>query len=708
MHLRIDGLLATGGLQSLDHLVIGAFLAGLLAMGFSIARRQKSTDDFFVGGRNLPSWAVGISLIASLLSTITYLGMPGEMFRTGLGFLTRQLGLPIVLLIVWFLWIPFFMRLGLTSAYEYLERRFNYATRAIAAVFCLFLLFGWISVVVLTASKAMAEIADLRLDNVSWLGKNIPATRTQSDGTARIGPEDLTDSWPRLIAEIPAQVASDAAAPGKQVWQCLPPSVRDDWQSLVDSGRQTEDDRQWIADQLTAVLSRRDLYDGRAWESVHLVESAGSYLKAGVDQLSDREVSYMNRALLVSAFPAEIEASRPGYRDADMHALIITIGLFSVLYTTLGGIRAVVWTDVIQFFILIAGALVTMAVIGWETNSGLGDWLQTVREYKHEQVEWFSWDIGTRSTVFSISIGMLFWHMCTHGANQVALQRYFTVKDVWAARRSFLVNAVASIGLGIILAGVGISLMHFIQHHEAMGIEAVEGIDSAVESIRNESQDKIFPQFIHSSYFPVGLRGLVVAALFAAAMSTIDSGANSVSTIVTVDFFRRLFPGGSAYLSELKLARILTASMGIVVVLSTVGLYHLSKGTDLITLCQKGFNCFLGPLGALFVLAMFSSRVTARSVIPAVLIGELVGIGASYSVELSTAFAAYMGGSLEVFGRTITLKTIPFSTHLVVPAAWLATIVVAYVLALVQRTRVSEDQRQWMWRPVVRGSREMS
>ncbi|MGH7129534.1 MAG: sodium:solute symporter family transporter, partial [Planctomycetaceae bacterium] len=278
-----------GGLTSLDLGVIVVYLALTLGMGVWIARRQKSTEDYFLGGRNLPSWAVGLSLIASLLSTITYLGMPGEMFRSGVAFLTRQLGLPLVLLVVWFLWIPFFMRLRLTSAYEYLERRYNYAVRALAAVFCLLLLFGWISVVVLTASMAMAEIS--RLDIAGLLG-----------GAA---------SSETVVAETAAPVV----------------------------------------------------------------------------------------------------------RDVDMYAIIAGMGLITVLYTTLGGITADVWTDVVQFFVLLGGAFVTMAVVAWTTDSGLMDWLATSREYRHEEVKWFSWDIRDRSTVFAISIGMFFWHTCTHGAN---------------------------------------------------------------------------------------------------------------------------------------------------------------------------------------------------------------------------------------------------------------------------------------------------
>ena len=552
----------TGGLTIVDGVVVGLYLAAMLAMGFVIARRNASTDDFFVGGRNLPSWAVGISLIASLLSTITYLGMPGEMFRTGIGFLTRQLGIPIVLLVVWFVWIPFFMRLNLTSAYEYLERRFNYATRALAAVFCICLLLGWIAVVVLTASGAMVEIANLRLD---WFFSSDPA-------------------------------------------------------------------------------------------------------------------------------------------DADMHALILGVGLFSIVYTTLGGLRAVVWTDVVQFFVLLTGAVFTMAAVSVRTETGLGDWLEFSQGYKHEQVEWFSWDVANRSTIFSISIGMLFWHACTHGANQVALQRYFAVKDIWAARRSFLVNAVSSIGLGILLAGVGLSLMYFVLGSDQANVEMLQARAELLPDLENASpeeiadlnatrtnaQKNVFPQFIRL-YLPSGLRGLVVAALFAAAMSTIDSGANSISTIVTVDFVRPLRGSPLTKAGELRLARMLTASMGGVVVVTTVILHHLSKGTNIIDLCQRGFNCFLGPLGALFVLAMFSRRATPRTVIPALLVGEIVGVGLSYSKEVSTLLFSMA----EPFS---------FSTHLVVPSAWLATMVTSLVMSAVLRERAQGEKQQWMWRHVVDGS----
>ena len=221
-----------GGLTSFDILVIACYFMLLIVQGVRIARKQRSKDDFFVGGRNLPAWAVGISLFASVRSTILYLGQPGEMFRTGLTFLTRQASLPLILIVVCFVWIPFFMRLNLTSAYEYLERRFDYSVRALAAVFCLLLIFGWISVVVLTASTALVEIT-------------------------------------RIESVLPFVSGTDDA----------------------------------------------------------------------------------------------------------VYTTVLGVGIFSVVYTTLGGIRAVSWTDFIQFVVLLIGALFTMGAVAWMTQSHLGDWI---------------------------------------------------------------------------------------------------------------------------------------------------------------------------------------------------------------------------------------------------------------------------------------------------------------------------------------------
>jgi len=530
-------------MTGLDMLVLAVYFIAIMGMGLWLSRKNESTEDFFVGGRRMPAWAIGVSIFASVFSTITYLGLPGEMFRSGLGYLVRHAALPIVLPIIWWLWIPFFMRLKLTSVYEYLEVRFDRRTRQLASCFCLLLLLGWLSVVVLTASQAAATIANVKL---SWF----------------------------------------------------------------------------------------------------------------------------------------FGASPP---DTDIIAMIVAVGVFSTVYTTLGGMRAVVWTDVIQFAVLLGGALFAMTAVAVQTGSGPADWLEVSSRQRFEKVEFFSFDPTTRSTIVTIIINYMFWDLCTHGANQVTLQRYFSVASAKAAQRSFLINSICSVILAGVLAGTGLSLMYLLQSNAQVpdGMQATrDALHSSVDAVRHTAQDRAFPDFIRHC-LPSGLRGLVLAALFAAAMSTIDSGANSISTIVLVDFIRPVRKKAVTPAGELRTARILTASMGLVVVVISVGLFHLSKETNLIDLCQRGFNCFLGPLGGLFVLAMFSKRATPRTVIPAVLIGEVAGVLIAYSRDL--------------FGY-------PISTHWVVPSAWLTTILVSQSLSLLTSARATDTQRKWMWHGVVRGA----
>ena len=105
-----------------------------------------------------------------------------------------------------------------------------------------------------------------------------------------------------------------------------------------------------------------------------------------------------------------------------------------------------------------------------------------------------------------------------------------------------------------------------------------------------------------------------------------------------------------------------------------------AKGTNIIDLCQRGFNCFLGPLGATFMLGMFSRRVCPIHMVPAFVLGEVVGVSTSYSMQF--------------FG-------VPFSTHLIVPAAWAATMIAALLLSLLIPRRPSTEQLRWTRRGVL-------
>ena len=116
------------GLQTIDYAVVLVYLLGVLAVGCFFSRRQHETSEFFVGGRRMPWLAVGLSIVATMLSTVSYLATPGEVIQHGLALSVGWLAIPIAFVIVNFLWIPFFMRLGVTSIYEYLEPRFGLLT----------------------------------------------------------------------------------------------------------------------------------------------------------------------------------------------------------------------------------------------------------------------------------------------------------------------------------------------------------------------------------------------------------------------------------------------------------------------------------------------------------------------------------------------------------------------------------------------------
>ena len=124
-------LMLDTGLEWQDFAAIAFYFVLTFGIALWFGRKQKNVDDFFVGGRRMPWFAVGLSILATLFSTLSYLGMPGEMIKNGVGVFMGYLAVPFSMAVVTLLWIPFFMRLRLTSAYEYLELRFSYPVRQI-------------------------------------------------------------------------------------------------------------------------------------------------------------------------------------------------------------------------------------------------------------------------------------------------------------------------------------------------------------------------------------------------------------------------------------------------------------------------------------------------------------------------------------------------------------------------------------------------
>src|SRR6476620_124336 len=147
------------GLKTFDVVVVVLYVLATMYIVYRASRHQKDTDDFFLGSRRLPWMAVGLSIMATLLSSLTYLGLTGEIVKNGIAaFMTQVAILPAAPLVL-FLFVPFFMRLRFTSAYEYLEHRFDFRTRLLGGALFLLLRLGWVSLVMYSGSLALATMA---------------------------------------------------------------------------------------------------------------------------------------------------------------------------------------------------------------------------------------------------------------------------------------------------------------------------------------------------------------------------------------------------------------------------------------------------------------------------------------------------------------------------------------------------------------------
>lgn len=154
------------GLHFIDGLIIAAYACAMLSLGWYYSRRQQSTDEYFTGSRAMNPLLIGISLFATLLSTITYLCGPGEIITYGPYMLTGVLSFPIAYVIVGYLLIPVFMRHRVTSAYELLEMKLGLSTRLVGATMFIALRLVWMAVLLNFAANAMLVM--LGLDS-RWL-----------------------------------------------------------------------------------------------------------------------------------------------------------------------------------------------------------------------------------------------------------------------------------------------------------------------------------------------------------------------------------------------------------------------------------------------------------------------------------------------------------------------------------------------------------
>ena len=320
-------------------------------------------------------------------------------------------------------------------------------------------------------------------------------------------------------------------------------------------------------------------------------------------------------AVIIYATASKVMVPLLGLEESVTPYICAVMGLITVVYTSMGGLRAVVLTDVIQTAILFGAAILTLGVITWQMG-GPSAWWPTHWPEHWPDPTW-GYDPTVRVTFLGAALCSFTWWVCTSSSDQMAIQRYLATRDAKAARRVLLTSLTCDVLVGTFLCVLGLALLAYFRCHPLMLPEG--------ETLMTDP-DRLFPRFIMEG-LPAGLSGLVVAGLLAAAMSSLSSGVSSSCLVITVDFIDRFRKSAQGETDHVRMAKFVSAGVGItVVVLSCyVGVV---KG-NLAEIAGKVVNLLVTPLAGLFFMAMFIRWATSFGTI----VGAAVGLMAAFTIN---------------------------------------------------------------------------
>ena len=433
---------AAGAMQTLDLAILVAYLLGIVLLGAILARRQRTTADYFLGSRRLPWWAIAMSIVATETSTITFISVPGIVYAKGGNFQFIQLALGYLIgrIVIALTLIPLYFRGELLTVYQLLGERFGLRVRVLA------------------------------------------------------------------------------------------------------SG---------------LFVTMRNIADG---------------------------IRLLLTAIVLAAVYTALNAGAPADTTVIVGAIVL-LGVVMIAFTVLGGIEAVIWVEVIQLVIYVGGAIAAAVVI---TEAIPGGWAQAVAAA--ERFGKFAWlDWGLRETAYSFPvpfvstslafslpvdvsksytflagvIGGCFLTLSTHGTDQYLVQRYLCTDRPGRAGAALVVSGAVVLAqfLGFLL--IGALLFAFYAPFNDPAYAAATG------AFPFAGGDRVFPDFI-TRHLPVGLAGLVVAAIFAAALS---SSLNAIASTVVNDFYRPWRPQADER-TLMRLSRRLTIAFGVVQVGVAIAVMH--------------------------------------------------------------------------------------------------------------------------------------
>lgn len=455
----------TNAIHWLDWLVIGLYLVGLIGFGIWLSLRQFSRADYYVGGRNIGSWPIAISTMATQCSTNSILGAPSFVAFTaggGLVWLQYELAVPLAMIAIMLVLLPTFRSLQLVSVYAYLERRFDLKTRLILS----------------------------------------------------------------------------------GLFQCI-----------------------------------------RAFATAVTIYSIALVIE------------------LITGLP--------------FWGAVLLLGVFTLIYDIFGGVRGVIYSDVIQMFILVSVLGLVLYLLIQEFD-GITQMFAAFPQDRLNTLDFSHHGLGDGQTFafLPMLIGGFFLYVSYYGCDQSQVQRVLCASSTAQSQKALFLNGLLRFPLVLLYCLVGVGIGSY-------ALNTPDFIASLPLNGAQPNYNLIVPQYILQA-LPVGLVGLALVALFAAAMSSLDSVINSLSASTMEDFVRRFHKGQWSDQQELWISRIITLLWGTIAIVFS---FYVGDIADSVLVAINKIGSLInGPVLGVFLLGLLTKRTTGT--------GATIGLIAGFVFNL--------------------------------------------------------------------------
>jgi solute:Na+ symporter, SSS family len=347
--------------------------------------------------------------------------------------------------------------------------------------------------------------------------------------------------------------------------------------------------------------------------------------------------------------------------------VLLVVGIVSIVYTLMGGMRAVIWTDFMQFCVLAGGVLISLWLIINKLDGGLTELIEVAQVHdKFRLVNSAEFSFSQRYTFWGLMFFGMTLFLSHKGADQLNVQRYLSGKSTAQSKGALLVAAFVSPPIQALLYFLGIALFVYYLQHPDPHVDRL---------IANNDIKSIYPYFI-VSLVPAGFRGILLGGLLAAAMSSIDSVLNTLSAVTVTDIYKRWFNRNAGPEKELRVAKAMIVIWGIVV---TGFAFAMMDVQSLLETVNTVLSLFLGQLLGVFLLGVFCARANGWGVLIGAALGQITVLLARFNLiylaDGRLAFSLFPGVGEGLAGEGISfIWYLPLGTTLAIVVGYLASL----------------------------------